>query len=209
MDPDIRLHEITDLFDPYLLPWLDLYESAFPPHERAPVSWQIRILQQRQAEQTPYRWLWALLEPGGKFLGLAQASYNLDHRLVYLGYFAVEPGARGQGLGARFYNLLLPFWRQPAGVSPELLPDFMLFDVERPDSLPDPADQAVAQRRIAFYQRLGAEVLPGVTFYWGKSVQRLMAHRFVPLSDTELVERAGRLMREYGGALLPDPVPDH
>jgi len=197
-DPSsLKLHEITTLRDPHLLDWLDLYESAFPPHGRGAVSWIIRALQAREEGRPTHSRLWILCDGAGDFTGMAQTSWNEPYRLTYLGYFAILPERRGQGLGASFYRLLLPHILTPG-------PDFLLFDVERPDLLPNPADRELAARRIRFYERLGARVLPGATFAWGQARQRLMYHLFAPINEAQILRRATDLVSNFGGRLMKD-----
>jgi len=201
MTPDLNLHEMTSLHDPYLLPWLDLYESAFPPEERVPVSSLLRALLASEQGTPRPRKLWALLDAQDVFLGLAQANWNENYHLVYLGYFAVSPHSHGQGLGSAFFRLLLPHLQGAVGGGS---PDFLLFDVERPDRLDDPVKSQIARRRIGFYERLGAAVLPGASFYWGSVVQRMMFYRFTPIDVSEIRARAALLLLDYGGELRPD-----
>lgn len=193
------LHEITALTDPLLLPWLDLYEEAFPPEERGGVSWHIRALQARAGGRPTRSRLWALLDGAGALCGMAQTSFNTDLRLAYLGYFAVLPERRGQGVGGAFYNRLLPPVRADQ-------PDFLLFDVERPDRLPAPLRRDLAERRIAFYQRQGARLLTGYTLTWRGNCQRMMFHPFTPVTEAEVLPRAQTLALAFGGQLEADEV---
>jgi GNAT superfamily N-acetyltransferase len=181
--PDIsyHLHELTSLRDPHLLDWLDLYESAFPGYERGPVSGHIRTLLAREA---------------GKPTRMAQTFLNEEYHLAYLGYIAIVPERRGGGGGSIFYQLLLPQVKENA--------DFLLFDVERPDCIADPELRRQAERRICFYERLGAALLPGVTMYWGESRQRMMFHRFTGVEDQEIMNRARALVGDFHGELRED-----
>jgi hypothetical protein len=65
---------------------------------------------------------------------------------------------RGRGLGAAIYGLL---WERLAAAGYARL----MFEVERPDVVEGDAARQLAERRIGFYQRLGARVLSGVE-YW-------------------------------------------
>jgi GNAT superfamily N-acetyltransferase len=202
MNPDpgcaaCTLYEITRLSDPLLCDWLDLYETAFHPEERGRVSWHIRGLQAREAGELVSSRLWTLLDAGGGLMGMAQTAWIERHSMAYLGYFAILPELRGQGSGTTFYNQLVVRMQEPG-------PDFVLFDVALPDRLSGPAREE-AERRIRFYQRMGAELLPGVNFYWHTLEQRMMFQRFGSLEVEEILRRAGALAREIGGELRARP----
>ena len=193
---DFSLYELSSVHDPRLESWLDLYESAFPPEERGRVSWILQNLLAREAGRQnpdrvcPHR-MWALLDGDGDFTGMAYTSLNAQLRLVYLGYFAVRAERRGQGHGTTFYRMLLPAVWEGAGL--------MVFDVERPDLLEDGVKRQAAERRIGFYERLGACVLPGMTLWWGAARQRMMVQRFTPLAEKEVFGRARAQVLGFGG----------
>jgi GNAT superfamily N-acetyltransferase len=195
--PFYYLHELITIHDPYLLPWLDLYESAFPPIERGPVSGHIRALLDREEGKPIRSRLWALLDKEDCFTGMAQFFWNEAYNLAYLGYIAIVPERRGGGGGSAFYQALLPYVQ-------EHHPDFMLFDVERPDVIADPELRRLAERRICFYERMGAAVLQGLTMHWGESRQRMMVHRFNGIGEEEILRRTRSLISAFHGELRED-----
>ena len=144
---------ITSLQDELLLPWLELYESAFPPTERVPVAVLLGILKHKTED---FHML-AALDEEDAFAGLA--FYILPKeaggRAGFLWYLATRPDLRGQGLGAWMYRGILA--RLPRAV------EALYFDIEIPALATDEPARALARRRIAFYQRLGARRLTGVT----------------------------------------------
>ena len=153
----VRLAEIVDLYDDRLLPWLRLYERAFPPAERvlvasllAAVKRRRRALDQRLPEGEI---MLAVLDGDERFAGLMQYEC-FSGGAAALWYFAVEPERRGQGLGGLAYRRLLEVLA-PLGV------DALVFEVEIPDEAPGEAARRLAERRIAFYRRLGARLLRG------------------------------------------------
>ncbi len=191
----LYLHELSSLHDAHLCAWLDLYEAAFPPEERGRVSWIIQTLQAREAGSPTDSRLWALLDRQDHFLGMAQASWNADLRLCYLGYFAILPEMRGQGYGSAFYALLLKELDQA---------DLLVFDVESPDRLDDPALRLTAERRINFYERQGAMLLPRMTLRWGTIRQRIMIHGFTQLDQGEVLCRIRAHVLRFAGELQED-----
>ncbi len=170
----LHISEITDLDDDLLLPWLDLYETAFPPAERMLVSFYVRLLKERW----PNHHLLAI-QRGGVFVGLAHYVLIPQHKLAWLWMFAVTPEARNHGVGTAIYGEIVR--RLPAGTVA------MLIEVERPDLASTEAERALAERRIAFYRRQGARLLEGVHYIQSVGPHQpplpmhVMIHPFEPL----------------------------
>ncbi|MGC9396774.1 MAG: GNAT family N-acetyltransferase [Anaerolineae bacterium] len=152
---DLRITEITDLDDDLLLPWLDLYEMAFPPAERMLVSFYLRLLREKRDGLHPDHHLLSV-QRDGTFVGLAHYVLIAEHHLAWLWMFAVTPEARNQGIGAAIYADIVR--RLPAETVA------MFIEVERPDLAHTEAERALAERRIAFYRRQGALLLEGVHY---------------------------------------------
>ena len=124
-------------FADWLRLW-SLYMEAFPASERKPFS---MILKMRSAGKTD---VWCLMEQGA-FRGLAITINSPE--LVLLDYFAVCKEHRGTGVGHGAFPAILQQY-QDRGV---------FLEIENPE-LPG-ADQAVRQRRKAFYRSCGLEEL--------------------------------------------------
>jgi GNAT superfamily N-acetyltransferase len=133
-----------------LCPWLDLYETSFPPEERTLVSF---FLTSSKA-LTPITLFWPACTSGRLPPGLL--TLIPEQRLAWFWYLAVAPTLQGRGLGATLYRDMLA--RLPADTRAVLL------EVERPDLAETAAQRAVRERRIALYRRLGARTLGGVHY---------------------------------------------
>jgi len=185
---------ITSPQDELLLPWLDLYESAFPFAERVPVSVLLKFLQQKTAGFS----MLAALDEGDAFSGMA--FYILPEeaggRAAFLWYLATLPELRGQGLGAWMYRGILA--RLPRGV------EALFFDVEIPDLAPTGEEQQLRRRRIRFYQRLGARLLTGVMDHIQAAPDRprLALHLMVH----PRVEMTPRAAFDLASTFLPDEL---
>lgn len=152
---NLRITEITTPDDDLLLPWLDLYEIAFPPAERMLVSFYLRLLREKRDGLWPDHNLLAV-QREGVFVGLAHYVVVAEQDLVWLWMFAVTPEARNQGVGAAIYGEIVRCL--PAGTVA------VLIEVERPDLAHTEAERELAERRIAFYRRQGARLLEGVHY---------------------------------------------
>jgi hypothetical protein len=116
-----------------------IYLDAFPESLRAPFDDLLR-------DDT------LVLIDDGRPAGLAVTRPLGPTGWTFLRYFAV--GARGRGAGSGLWRLARDHWAR-AGFTRVLL------DVEDPDEPGiDPAEKHLRERRIVFYQRLGAELLP-------------------------------------------------
>jgi GNAT superfamily N-acetyltransferase len=155
LDMDLHITEITDPDNALLLPWLDLYETAFPPPERMLVSFYLRLLREKRDGLHQHHHLLAA-QREGVFVGLAHYVEAAEHHLAWLWMFAVSPETRNQGIGATIYADVVR--RLPAGTIA------VLIEVERPDLAHTEAERRFAERRIAFYRRQGAQLLGGVHY---------------------------------------------
>jgi len=157
MDPKkLRYVELVNMDDDLLLPWLDLYETVFPPSERLLVSNQLQFLKRRAAGDGKDNHMVAALDAQGCLTGLLQYSIGPEASVAFLWYFAVQPTERGKGLGAEMYGEL---WNRLDAAACRAL----VFEVEIPEETESDEQRRLAERRITFYRRLGARLLRGVS----------------------------------------------
>jgi hypothetical protein len=203
----LRFVELRGPDDDLLLPWLDLYETAFPAAERVLVSSHLLVLKGTPAEPGEHHLL-AAMSGEAHFAGLARYQVLPDLGLAYLAYLATLPEMRNRGAGGKFYQEIV---RRVTGQDVRAL----AIEVEIPrqsgghegeDALL--AQHALAQRRIAFYRRQGARLLEGVDYL--QTVGRhqppvpmhLMFDAFVPLDATQAFKMArsvwGELVNQVG-----------
>ena len=127
-----------------------IYEEGFPPHQRADFA---SVTTQRQEDE-----LALALIAGGQPYGFAMLRPLDGTGRAFLRYFVVDQAQRGQGLGGLLWARLTA-WLRDAGFT------LLVFDVEDPDEPASRPDQARLRfRRVSFYQRHGAALLP-VTGY--------------------------------------------
>jgi GNAT superfamily N-acetyltransferase len=128
-----------------------IYEDGFPAHQRADFA---SLLGGRQ----PGELALALTGPGAVPCGFAMLRPLGPTGWIFLRYFVVDAAQRGRGLGGVLWDELTGLLRE-SGYS------LLIFDVDDPDEPGCPPDEAaIRRRRIAFYERHGAAVLP-VTGY--------------------------------------------
>jgi GNAT superfamily N-acetyltransferase len=128
----------------------DIYETGFPEWLRAGFG---SLLAGRQPGEVPL----ALTEEG-RPVGFAMLRPLGPTGWMYLRFFVVDAASRGRGLGGILWTQLAG-WLRESGYS------LLVFDVEDPDEPgTEPEEIQLRRRRIAFYRRHDAAVLP-VTGY--------------------------------------------
>ena len=187
----LTFHEIIDIDDDLLLPWLDLYEVTFPPEEKLLISRFLRLLKPNLNIEKPDCHLLAVLDQKRDFVGLICYDIAQSINAYSLWYFATIPERRGNGLGAACYAEVIRRAKE-AGA------DFLVFEVEVPE---DSADADISRRRIEFYRRQGAKLMQGIHFTQniGEHTRRIqmnvMVHQFRPIPLAHTFE----LLRDYYG----------
>ena len=127
-----------------------IYEEGFPPHQRADFA---EVSERRPGGESAL----ALLRDGQP-CGFALLRSLGDTGWIYLRYFVVDRRRRGQGLGGVLWDQLTARLRA-AGFT------LLVFDVDDPaEPGQEPGETIVRSRRIRFYERHGARLLP-VTGY--------------------------------------------
>jgi GNAT superfamily N-acetyltransferase len=122
-----------------------IYEEAFPPRERMPLD---ELLGTGSGGRT----VLALLD-GGEVVGLASLDRIGTSPVALLEYFAVARGRRGGGLGQELWGAVIALAARP-GLA-------VVLEVEDPaEPGTSPAEADLRRRRIRFYERGGARVLP-------------------------------------------------
>lgn len=123
-----------------------IYEEGFPDHLRADFT---RLTDQREDGESALA-----LVRGRQPCGFAMLRRLGVTGWTFLRYFVVDQGLRGQGLGGIMWDQLIA-WLRADGCT------LLVFDVEDPG---EPgcglAESRVRSRRVRFYQRHGAVVLP-------------------------------------------------
>ena len=126
-----------------------IYEEGFPPYQRADFA---EVTERGRADE------FALALVRGQPCGFAMLRSLGDTGWVYQRYFVVDRRQRGQGLGGVLWDQLTARLRT-AGFT------LLVFDVDDPaEPGQQPAEAAIRSRRISFYERHGARLLP-VTGY--------------------------------------------
>jgi len=192
---NLHITEIIDLNDDLLLPWLDLYETAFPPAERMLVSFYLRLLREKRAGLHPDHHLLAV-QREGVFVGLAHYVMVAEQRLAWLWMFAVTPEARNHGNGAAIYGEIVR--RLPVGTVA------MLIEVERPDLAQTEAERVLAERRIAFYRRQGARLLEGMYYVQSVGPHQSPLPMLVMLHPLQVLDAETAF--RYAQAILGDAI---
>lgn len=153
---DTHIVDIADLNDDLLLPWLDLYETAFPPIEKALVSTYIGLLKDKAQGLRQNHHILAMLDQNDQLAGIAHVELRQKENVALFWYLAITAAERNHGLGSTLYRAVLH--RLPDTLSAVIL------EVEKPELAETPQQRDLARRRIDFYRRLGALQLTGIHY---------------------------------------------
>ncbi len=114
----------------------ELYESAFPSDERRPTKEWLDLMDHEGAFHVLY-----ITNDRDEFLGFI-AYWNFE-TFAYIEHFAVKPSSRGHGYGGTALDRFLSTNQARS----------IILEVEPPTN-------AIAEKRISFYQRHGLQLLP-------------------------------------------------
>lgn len=117
--------------------------TDFAPSERRPLRAILQLA--KRGQYAAY-----VLEEGGEIQAYACFASAPGVRGVLLDYFAVLPALRGGGVGSQFLQQVRQL-QQASGI---------LIESEMPQKATTPEDTAIRRRRIAFYERAGAQLAP-------------------------------------------------
>jgi GNAT superfamily N-acetyltransferase len=197
--PDITLQRVTDLDSPQFARCLTILRQAIPPSEQLSEQRLTALI-----ARDDYR-LYALLRQN-TVAAMAVLYLPKAEPFALLDYMAVESGLRGNGLGSSLLREIIDLAskeRPSAG--------FLLFEVD--DDRSDPPDgHSINLRRIAFYRRLGAQLLLNVEYLFpspgGPPVpMHLMAYRLLPeatLTRDALAAALADIFQEIHGRASED-----
>jgi hypothetical protein len=105
--PGTRLREIVAPDDPALGPAYDLLTAAFDPEERVPISdWSASLSEKSHSLLADTAWHLVVATQNGSVVGLISGTYLGNVNVGVIGYLAITPAARAQGIGTRLRNRL-------------------------------------------------------------------------------------------------------
>jgi GNAT superfamily N-acetyltransferase len=189
LEKPLHIVEITRLDDPFLLPWLNLYETSFPPIEKVLVSSHLELLRDKTAGYRENDFLLAALDESGQLSAIARYQQIPDGALAILWYLAAWPAVRNQGIGGKLYDHILDRVNA-AGYKA------LLLEVEIPELAETDELRRLAQRRLGFYRRHGACLLGGIRFLqkvgWHQPAipMHILVHPLQPVAAGEAFEMA-------------------
>lgn len=157
MNPAITCVEIASLEDDLLIPWLDLYETSFPPNEKVLVSHFLALLNSRGRGHDQHEYMLAAVDSSRRLLGLACYQLTPEAGVAVLWYLATHPQGRNHGLGGDFYDHIVSLVDRARFQA-------LLLEVEIPELCENDELRRLAVRRINFYRRHGAFLLEGVDY---------------------------------------------
>lgn len=148
----MEIRPLAGIEDPLVPDWFEVYEISFRQEVRGLAALLLRLL---RAASPEYTFLAAL--EAGRLIGIALYQEPPALPAGYLWYIAIAPAHRNAGYGAQLYRAVLERLRPGT--------EALFLDVELAEREPTAQERALAERRILFYQRLGAQLLPELRFW--------------------------------------------
>jgi hypothetical protein len=132
--------------------WWAIYETAFPAREREPRAVILDSLHRRLGIAVRAR-------RGDATVGVATAHVLKAPPAIFLVYLAMAKHARGAGGGRALFECT---WQLGAARLNEegSRAIGMIWEVDDPVEVQDEVERSVRDRRIAFFKRLGGDLLP-------------------------------------------------
>lgn len=141
------LRRVLSREDPHAEEILDLFESLFPPDELEP-----REVIEREWPDSPYE-TWTF-EEGGRTGGICRGRVGPDGDWCWIVHVGLRDDLRGRGWGDDLLQTGINcICRQAPDVRGTLL------EVERVQDAPDDHALIVRQKRLSFFDHLGAQLL--------------------------------------------------
>lgn len=197
--------EIVDPLDPTLRGIRGLYERSISPSERIPWAWLAGSVAAMPWHLRRSHLIAAQRATGrDRLLGFVTGSY-LPHYGGYLSYVAVDPRARGRGVGAMLYRALIRRLRKSADLLDRELP-CLVWD-SRP---PSPSDGVAAREnwesRLRLFKKVGGYWIEGIQFtspnYLRPQAGDVPLEFFLkPVDESAAAFTEGRLRRIVRGLL--------
>jgi len=144
----VEFVELTSVDSPEYNQAIEIYEEAFPLAERQPVS----VIRHRISSGL-YQAYVGRLEETGEVVSLAFLWPFKDSNFILLDYLAVKKSIRGQNVGSAYLASMIQV------LNPQQ--KYLLIEVDNPKFAPDESE---ATRRIAFYQRNGAQLMKDLRY---------------------------------------------
>lgn len=188
----LQFVDIESASDELLIPWIELYEIAFPPEERILVAQFLKLLHAKARGEYAESHIQAVVDKDGRFVALLRYDLIRDRKSAYLWYLAVHPDARSGGIGAQCFAHVVSR-AEEAGLRA------LVWEVEMPEHLEDETKRELARRRIAFYRRQGALMLTGIHYiqqvaYQPGTPMHIMVRPIEQVTPQEVFELANRLL---------------
>lgn len=149
----IKYSQIKEINGEYFTQAIEIYDLAFPDNEKLSVTVLKENIKQKKL-------ILLVGEENSQVVFMAILCPLLHTDFILLSYVATDENHRGKGIGKNFMEYLAIELKQKQ--------QFLLLEVENP-FIGD--NQEIKQRRVNFYQRLGAKTLQNIRYLLPKLSQ--------------------------------------
>jgi GNAT superfamily N-acetyltransferase len=134
-----------------------IYDAGFRDDERHPFA---QLHEELTRPRSGVRATLGAFELNGEVVAMGSALHYAEINLGYLLYLAVRPDLHGRGYGAQVVRFLLDWADEQARETLQTMPWLTFWEVRHPAAAADEAERLENERRVRFYQQLGAMTVP-------------------------------------------------
>lgn len=142
----IKYTQLNEVNGEYFAQAIEIYNIAFPDNEKLPITVLEENIKQKKLKLF-------IGDENSQVVFMAILCPLLYTDFILLGYVATDENYRGKGIGKNFMEYLALELKQQQ--------KFLLLEVENPLK---GDNQETKQRRVNFYQRLGAKTLQNIHY---------------------------------------------
>lgn len=159
--PPGSFHELSTLDSDWGQQALAIYNEAFPVEEREPLDELTATVNSRETGEQTHHFR-VMVDADGQVAGISIFTVTHPQYMAFLRFIAVRSDLRSRGLGRAMLRDVVREVRRDGRRRVGYPYLGVVFEVERPAEAHDESEYHLRERRIRWYRRNGAKVIPHV-----------------------------------------------
>jgi GNAT superfamily N-acetyltransferase len=167
MEKGLNIREITSPDDKSLDILIPLYDMSFPDNVKEDPEVFRKVLgsehiSESQGKTDRFHMLAAF--EAEKPVGFISFNYIAKTKIGFVGYIVIEEKYRGHRIGEKLMKAMAKVITKDAKLAGAVSDNGIIFEVERAEDAKNEHERNVNRKRIAFFERIGAKIIP--IDYW-------------------------------------------